>query len=1133
MVRDFTEISKNDVLLVGGKGASLGEMTQAGIPVPSGFVVQTNAFDQFLRHTDLVQEIEAELDKVEQDKMHTVELASERIQNMILRAQMSRETKSAIETAFDALGAKYIAVRSSATAEDSLSAAWAGQLDSFLNITKENLIESVQKCWASLFTPRAIFYRFEQDLYGKDVSVAVVVQEMVHAEKSGIAFSVHPVTEDSSQLIIEAGLGLGEAIVSGQITPDAYVVTKDTNEILDINVHEQKKALYRSENGGNEWSELGPKGAEQVLTESQIFELAELIKKIEAHYRHPQDIEWAYADGQFYITQSRPITTLSKDDTTSSDEGNKIQHKEKSYYKMDGGSGFYQLYSAVIGGHVGMKKYFPVHYYDYWYYYHNDRAIGYISSENSAEIAQAFFEKVKDGWPEDWQQSWEEVGASIKEASAEIRALDLSALSADELWVRYQKMFELLKELWAHAIFIDALDAGSDYVHIEEIKSKHGVSDADAEVLLLPQYLSYVLRFDNALCDAREGKRSPESVVDEYFWIGVDYSALVEPDTVWMEEKMCDAVRTTFDSAASKQKEILEKYGLEQNPLFMFQVLAKWRDERKENFFCALYGCLRLLREGMRRQELSPELVNYITDLEAESVFFGGIDTALLKKRNEEGVLYEFKKDGTSECWYGAEAHEKAAKLEGVLNGAVETVSGTTASRGMVRGKVCVLESVHDMSVDDFEKGCILVTSMTRPEFLPYMKKAAAFVTDEGGVSSHAAIVSRELRKPCIIGTRNATRVLKTGDLVEVDADRGVVRVIEKDEGKKSFDPKKYTQLFQATGVDLLTADIHTRFYGDFDYIEFSYKNEIRIYKEHNDDARKLCNEYYGESSLVHKSLARVEEVVATMQALKNEIAHKEAVTLDHFDRFLEGASGILHEYSKFDVVITDCLFDREHSTELVEAVTKSKNVIREWNNEIFFTEGNLYEDLLGKIAAQHGVSRKMLGNNTLDAVLAFLRKGAPLPRTESDDYLMLKEGGAVSYFFGAAVRRMVMPFLSEEMPDDQILRGISVSKKGKVQGTVKTVSVDYTKFQVEQSLKQENVVLVTEMTVPEMLPIMSESDAVVTNLGGMLSHAAITARELDIPCIVGTGNATKILKTGDLVEVDADNGVVRIIKKI
>ncbi len=214
-------------------------------------------------------------------------------------------------TQWEKLKAKYVAVRSSATAEDSTSAAWAGQLESYLNTTEKNLLENVKKCWASLFTPRAIFYRFENNLHKQKISVAVVVQKMVKSEKSGIAFSVHPVTQDKNQLIIEAAYGLGEAIVSGQITPDSYVVEKNPRRIIDKNVNVQTRGLYRFKKGGNEWRDI-PKelGEKQVLPAKELSELSEIIIHIENHYGFPVDVEWAVEKGKFYIVQSRPITTL-------------------------------------------------------------------------------------------------------------------------------------------------------------------------------------------------------------------------------------------------------------------------------------------------------------------------------------------------------------------------------------------------------------------------------------------------------------------------------------------------------------------------------------------------------------------------------------------------------------------------------------------------------------------------------------------------------------------------------------------------------------------------------------------------------------------------------------------------------
>lgn len=315
-VKTFEKISKDDVEEAGGKGASLGEMTGVGIPVPPGFVVLSSAFDEFLEATDLNVELDAILDNVDHEVVSAVDEASAKINRLIMAADMPEKIAGEIAKAHKELGAKYVAVRSSATAEDSKDAAWAGQLDTFLNTTEDNLLENVKRCWASLFTPRAIFYGFEKGFHvrkdeasehkGEPVSVAVVVQKMIASEVSGIAFSVHPVTQDKDQMIIEAGFGLGEAIVSGSITPDSYVVEKSTWQILDKSITVQEKGIFCEG-----WRDIPEeKGSKPTLSDEEVLELSEMVVDIEKHYGFPVDVEWAREKGKFYITQSRPITTL-------------------------------------------------------------------------------------------------------------------------------------------------------------------------------------------------------------------------------------------------------------------------------------------------------------------------------------------------------------------------------------------------------------------------------------------------------------------------------------------------------------------------------------------------------------------------------------------------------------------------------------------------------------------------------------------------------------------------------------------------------------------------------------------------------------------------------------------------------
>ena len=309
-IKHFNQISKKDVDSVGGKGASLGEMTKAGFQVPEGFVVTAAAFEKYLKETDINVEIRARLNKINLKDIKSVEESSEIIRDLVMNKKMPKSMQQEILKEFKKLKAKYVAVRSSATAEDSKLDSWAGELETYLNTTEKNILKNVKKCWASLYAPRALFYRIERKMQRKSVSVAVVVQKMIQSEVSGICFTVHPITKDKNQMIIEAGYVLGEAIVGGMITPDAYVIEKNSLTILDINISEQKKMIKWAKNKNQNVTVSKEKQSKQKLKNSEIIKLSKIIRNIEKHYKSPQDIEWAYAKGKLYITQSRPITTL-------------------------------------------------------------------------------------------------------------------------------------------------------------------------------------------------------------------------------------------------------------------------------------------------------------------------------------------------------------------------------------------------------------------------------------------------------------------------------------------------------------------------------------------------------------------------------------------------------------------------------------------------------------------------------------------------------------------------------------------------------------------------------------------------------------------------------------------------------
>ncbi len=309
-IKTFNQISKKDISIAGGKGVNLKKLIKIKIPVPSGFVILATTFEKFLEETDINVEIEAMWDRINIEDIKSVEENSEILRDLIIKAKIPKNIRKKILNAFKELKAKYVAVRSSATTEDSKINSWAGELETHLNTTEENLLENIKKCWASLYTSRAIFYRVQRKLKRKQISVAVVIQKMIQSEISGVCFTVHPVTKDKNQIIIEAAWGLGEIIVSGQITPDTYVIDKRNLKILDANVNEQKKMIIKMGNQNKTIVVPKIKQFRQKLSSKKIIELAKLCTKIEKHYKNPQDIEWALEKNKFYIIQSRPITTL-------------------------------------------------------------------------------------------------------------------------------------------------------------------------------------------------------------------------------------------------------------------------------------------------------------------------------------------------------------------------------------------------------------------------------------------------------------------------------------------------------------------------------------------------------------------------------------------------------------------------------------------------------------------------------------------------------------------------------------------------------------------------------------------------------------------------------------------------------
>jgi pyruvate,water dikinase len=314
----FNEVTKEDIPIVGGKGANLGEMTNANIPVPNGFIVTADAYFDFIKKSKLMDKIRQLLKPLDPGNSKQLLKIAAQVKKLILDAPMPTELAQEIEQAYIKMGRGLVAVRSSATAEDLPEASFAGQQRTLLNMEGEKrVVTAVRECWASLFEPRAIFYRQQHGFDHFKVGIAVPVQKMIQSQASGVMFTIEPVTSDNSKIIIEAVYGLGEAIVSGEVTPDLYVVDKDSLKILNTKIVNQESQLVRNPTAGaeetNMWAPIpASTQSKQKLTDKEIVKIAWLGKQIEDHYRFPQDIEWAKENSEIYILQTRPVTTIKE-----------------------------------------------------------------------------------------------------------------------------------------------------------------------------------------------------------------------------------------------------------------------------------------------------------------------------------------------------------------------------------------------------------------------------------------------------------------------------------------------------------------------------------------------------------------------------------------------------------------------------------------------------------------------------------------------------------------------------------------------------------------------------------------------------------------------------------------------------
>lgn len=705
-VKNLNDIDIKKTILAGGKGASLGEMIKNGISVPPGFVIISTAFEKFLTERKISNQIKNILKSIDYNSNKKIEEASKKIIKLIMNTNIPLNIIEEIKEAFKNLKSDYVAVRSSAIAEDSSSDAWAGQLESFLNTSKENLLINIKKCWASLYNENALRYCFQKKLLNKKNSVAVVVQKMIQSETSGICFTVNPVNKNYSEMIIESGFGLGEAIVGGIITPDTYIVKKIETKnnkinfkIISKNISIQKNIIVRKKNGNIKKTLSKFKQDIQKLDNHNIIELAKLCLKIEEYYEKPQDIEWALEKNKLYILQSRPITTLNNN--KSNDIFDYIKQQDWFFgIKADESLLFYSVKQE------GIKK--------------------YVEKEHSIAFADTLFISIKNDYPIRILNS---IGASSFHEISEQKIFDNPTIIEDFIKADNKLWDNILKSSNELISTINKKDIVKSIIIFKKIFDLYEKTRAKFIIIFslglkLTQNQEKLSNIDDILKNHDSWRNS----------------------VAIKEDKMGE---TTFYFI----KFLINEYKLNFNPLELMKFLT----------VSDLYDIIdkRINEEKIKIIISSRKKYGYIY------LNFNNIELNIIENHKKiieiQKYFLELEKNKNTE-----------KNKDEILSGQV-----TFNTNKKVKGQVIIIKDKRDL----IKKGKlldnkILVAIQTTPQYISYLNNVKAILTDEGGVTCHAAIISRELKKACIVGTKIATQILKDNDYIELDLIKGIVKKI-------------------------------------------------------------------------------------------------------------------------------------------------------------------------------------------------------------------------------------------------------------------------------------------------------------------------------------------------------------------
>lgn len=800
-IRRFKEIRKEDVPIVGGKGANLGEMFNVGLPVPNGFCVTGEAFDEYMERNGFDQQASA---------------YSETLRSAIAAGQLWAALEQEIAECYATLGQNMrVAVRSSATAEDLPEASFAGQQETYLNVVgKEPLITAIKKCFASLYSARAVTYRKQANFDAVKVSLAVVIQKMVESEMSGVLFTADPVSQNPDQMMLNASWGLGEAIVSGKVTPDIYIYTKNHKRIVDKKLGNKDILIGYGTTGIEERETPLEQKSRFCLNDKQALEVFAMGKKVEQHYGSPQDIEWAISDNTLYLLQSRPITTLNKTnerqpELSASQKAvlnNWIEHCPTPLYPLDvepceiidqAKSKVFQELGISIGGELNMDE------------------NGVLSfSAGTMRIAPKIIKipfLLRQFTNYGFNSSNTDCAFSkIKKELEEISAVDVPQLSVPALIQQVKALMNLSEEIayvrFRYNIFpsvavskllyptlhrvdkkINEFDLLSDlpyktwklnitlrklavYIQkhddLKEAISSQRLIDSSAIETIRNDYPDFSVRLRNFLNEFGWKSSSSYCAFGSISWLEDTaplfslIKALLQSDNKDLENNKYQAIldkitrRFSAKKAAKVNKKIEEIRGYHVN--------------REESLYL-IEMCYGLARRAVFELELRfPKIFEQSKDilfLTLEELYSLPAGTHNYKNRVEIRKANRFQNE---KLW-------NSLSLGGNSNNH-NTLTGISGNRGISRGKVKKILTLQEF--DKMQQGDILVCRYTDPSWTPLFVLASAVVSDTGGPLSHSAIVAREYDIPAVLGCGNATEMLQDGQEIIVDGDNGIVQLV-------------------------------------------------------------------------------------------------------------------------------------------------------------------------------------------------------------------------------------------------------------------------------------------------------------------------------------------------------------------